>query len=58
MSVSLRVDLCGIRSPDNARIKNKMVFASSKDALRRSLDGIGAEVQATDYDEVSDEACE
>jgi hypothetical protein len=27
------------RSPDDANIKNKMIFASSKDALRRRLDG-------------------
>lgn len=27
------------RSPDDANVKNKMIFASSKDALRRRLDG-------------------
>jgi cofilin len=27
------------RSPDDANVRNKMVFASSKDALRRRLDG-------------------
>lgn len=30
-----------------------MVYASSKDALRRSLNGIGAEVQGTDFSEVA-----
>ena len=30
-----------------------MVFASSKDALRRSLVGIAAEVQGSDEDEVA-----
>ena len=43
------------RSPDSSKIRQKMLFASSKDALRRSLDGIGAEIQATDLDEVSHE---
>lgn len=43
-------------SPDDAPIKEKMVFATSKDVIRRRLDGIAAEVQGTDYDEVSHEA--
>ncbi|MFD5505004.1 actin-binding ADF family protein [Streptomyces sp. NPDC127061] len=43
-------------SPDNARVKQKMVFASAGDALRRSLEGIHEDVQGTDYDEVSYEA--
>ncbi|KAG8745846.1 cofilin [Ceratobasidium sp. 414] len=42
-----------IWSPDNAKIKAKMVYASSKDVLRRSLVGIAAEVQGTEYDEVA-----
>ncbi|KAI9226912.1 MAG: hypothetical protein DHS80DRAFT_18025 [Piptocephalis tieghemiana] len=40
-------------SPDTARIKEKMVFAASKDALRRKLVGIAAEIQGTDYSEVA-----
>ncbi|GAC95787.1 hypothetical protein PHSY_003363 [Pseudozyma hubeiensis SY62] len=40
-------------SPDDARIKPKMVFASSKDALRKALVGISAEIQGTDFSEVS-----
>jgi len=43
-------------APDTAKIKQKMLFASSKDALRRSLVGIGAEIQATDIGEVSHES--
>lgn len=39
-------------SPDSAKIKSKMVYASSRDALRRSLDGISAEIQGTDPSEV------
>lgn len=42
----------GDRSPDDAKIKQKMVFASSRDALRRSLVGIATEIQGTDYSEV------
>ena len=45
-----------IRSPDDAKIKQKMLFASSKDALRRSLVGIAAEIQGTDYSEVAHES--
>ncbi|KAJ6012432.1 hypothetical protein N7522_002787 [Penicillium canescens] len=40
-------------TPDNAPIRSKMVFAASKDALRRSLNGIQAEVQGTEHSEVS-----
>ena len=32
-----------------------MLFASSKDALRRSLVGIAAEIRGTDYSEVAHE---
>ncbi|KAF7348368.1 Actin depolymerizing factor [Mycena sanguinolenta] len=42
--------------PDSAKIKAKMVFAASKDALRRSLDGIAVEIQGTDFSEVAYEA--
>jgi len=42
-------------SPDGAKIKDKMVTASSRDALRRSLNGIAVEVQATEFSEVAKE---
>ncbi|KAF9483537.1 actin depolymerizing factor [Pholiota conissans] len=42
-------------SPDDAKIKQKMVFASSRDALKRSLTGVAVEIQGTDYSEVSHE---
>jgi cofilin len=48
---------CG-RSPDDAKIKKKMVYAASRDALRRSLEGVALEIQATDYEEVAYEAGE
>jgi cofilin len=35
-------------SDDNASIKPKMLYASSKDALKKSLTGINEEYQATD----------
>ncbi|RKP12823.1 actin depolymerizing factor [Piptocephalis cylindrospora] len=40
-------------SPDTAKIKNKMVYAASKDALRKKLVGISTEIQGTDHSEVS-----
>jgi len=40
-------------SPDGAKIKDKMVSASSRDAIRRSLVGIATEIQGTDDSEVA-----
>lgn len=40
-------------APDTAKVRQKMVYASSKDALRKKLVGIATEIQATDYAEVS-----
>jgi len=42
-------------SPDSAKVKDKMVAASSRDSLRRSLVGIAVEIQGTDYSEVAHE---
>jgi len=36
-------------SPEAATVKQKMVYTSSKDALKRALVGIGKEIQACDY---------
>ena len=36
------------RSDDNASVKPKMLYASSKDALKKALNGIAEEYQATD----------
>lgn len=44
------------RSPDSSKIKQKMLYASSKDALRRSLQALAVEIQGTDFDEISYEA--
>jgi len=40
-------------SPDSAKVKDKMVTASSREALRRSLVGIAIEIQGTDFSEVA-----
>ncbi|KAK6126070.1 hypothetical protein DH2020_040184 [Rehmannia glutinosa] len=39
-------------SPDTARIRSKMIYASSKDRFKRELDGIQVELQATDPTEM------
>ena len=43
-------------SPDTASVRPKMVYASSKDALKRALNGVAIEIQGTDFSEVSYEA--
>jgi len=37
------VPLC--RCPDNAKVKDKMIYASSKDELKKRLVGIAVEMQ-------------
>jgi cofilin len=39
-------------SPDTARVRSKMIYASSKDRFKRELDGIQIELQATDPSEM------
>ncbi|KAF9221591.1 cofilin [Gyrodon lividus] len=39
-------------SPDTAKVKHKMVFASSREGLKRRLDGIQLEIQGTDPTEI------
>jgi len=39
-------------SPDDAGIMAKMVYASSKEALKRALTGIATELQANDADDI------
>ena len=43
-------------APEVSKIKQKMLYASSKDALRRKLQGISCEVQATDNSELAHDA--
>ncbi|XVF09874.1 hypothetical protein REPUB_Repub07fG0134600 [Reevesia pubescens] len=40
-------------SPDTSKVRNKMVYASSKDRFKRELDGFQVELQATDPSEMS-----
>ncbi|XP_073303079.1 actin-depolymerizing factor 3-like [Primulina huaijiensis] len=39
-------------APDTAKVRNKMIYASSKDRFKRELDGIQIELQATDPSEM------
>ncbi|KAG4302417.1 hypothetical protein PCK1_001253 [Pneumocystis canis] len=41
------------RSPETSPIRSKMLYASSKDALRRALCGISIEIQGTDLSEIA-----
>ena len=43
-------------NPDSARIKQKMLFAASKDAFKGTLMGISLEIQAGDHDELNEES--
>ncbi|KAK9450794.1 Cofilin/tropomyosin-type actin-binding protein-domain-containing protein [Limtongia smithiae] len=43
-------------SPDSAPVRSKMTYASSKDAIRRALNGIAIEIQGTDFSEVAYES--
>ncbi|CCH61176.1 hypothetical protein TBLA_0E01170 [Henningerozyma blattae CBS 6284] len=40
-------------APDTAPVRSKMVYASSKDALRRALNGVSSDIQGTDFSEVA-----
>ncbi|KAI9016792.1 hypothetical protein DFJ74DRAFT_678480 [Hyaloraphidium curvatum] len=42
--------------PDTAKVKQKMVYAGSKSELRKRFEGVSAEIQATDLDELDYEA--
>lgn len=44
------------RAPDTAKVKQKMLYASSKDAIRKKLVGVHTEIQATDQSEASYDA--
>lgn len=39
-------------SPDTARVRSKMIYASTKERIKRELDGIQVELQATDPTEM------
>jgi cofilin len=39
-------------SPDTSKVKSKMMYASSKDTLKKSLVGLAKDIQATDASEI------
>lgn len=43
------------RSPDCAKVKAKMVYAGSKDALTRAFVGVSAKITATDRSELTED---
>ena len=43
------------RAPDTARIKAKMMYASTKDFFKGYLDGLSIELQGSDLDDVSEQ---
>ncbi|ELU16345.1 hypothetical protein CAPTEDRAFT_221115 [Capitella teleta] len=40
-------------SPDSSKVKQKMVYTSSKDALRKTLVGVGKDLQANDHGDLA-----
>eukprot|EP00890_Picochlorum_soloecismus_P004579 jgi/Picsp_1/5121/NSC_02484-R1_actin-depolymerizing factor len=42
-------------APDTAKVKSKMMYASTKDFFKSRLEGLSVEFQGSDYDEISDE---
>jgi len=44
------------RAPDSAKVKAKMLYAGTKDTLKKSLQGLQVEVQGTDKGEVTFES--
>lgn len=40
-------------APEDAKVKSKMLYSSSKEGLRKVLNGLAVEVQGTDFDEVA-----
>ncbi|KAL7795262.1 actin depolymerizing protein [Trichoderma ceciliae] len=43
-------------SPDDAGVHAKMIYAASKEALKRSLEGFAYEIQANDSDDLEKES--
>ena len=44
------------RAPDTAKIKAKMMYASTKDFFKGHLDGLSIELQASEHDDISEGA--
>ena len=41
--------------PDTARVKSKVIYASSRDTLKKSLTGVPVEIVATDFSELDED---
>ena len=50
------VDVFGCRAPDTAKIKAKMMYASTKDFFKGHLDGVSIELQANEHDDITEDA--
>lgn len=44
------------RAPDTAKIKAKMMYASTKDFFKGHLDGVSIELQANEHDDITEDA--
>ena len=44
-------------APDTAKVKSKMIYAGSKDALSRVFVGVATKITATDMSELTEEIC-
>jgi cofilin len=42
------------RAPDAAKVKNKMMYASTKDFFKGYLDGLGVEMQANEKEDIKE----
>ena len=47
---------CSSRAPDTARIKAKMMYASTKDFFKGHLDGLSIELQANEHEDITEES--
>ena len=48
-------EVLACRAPDTAKIKAKMMYASTKDFFKGYLDGLSIELQGSDLDDVSEQ---
>lgn len=52
----MRHNACSSRAPDTARIKAKMMYASTKDFFKGHLDGLSIELQANEHEDITEES--
>eukprot|EP00559_Dactyliosolen_fragilissimus_P005746 CAMPEP_0184856474 /NCGR_PEP_ID=MMETSP0580-20130426/1658_1 /TAXON_ID=1118495 /ORGANISM="Dactyliosolen fragilissimus" /LENGTH=111 /DNA_ID=CAMNT_0027351533 /DNA_START=139 /DNA_END=474 /DNA_ORIENTATION=+ len=44
-------------NPDTAKIRSKMLYSGSKEAIKSALDGVGIHINATDHSELDWDDC-